>query len=57
MANMATILKNTEVKKGFGAGTVSGQVKSHANDPYVVKKVEEAAKTIQRVGLPRQKKK
>lgn len=54
---MALILKNIEVKKGFGAGIESSQVRSHVNDPYVVKKVEEAAKTLQKVGLPSQTKK
>jgi hypothetical protein len=54
---MATITNSLSVKKGFGAGTVSDQVKSHANDPFVVKKVEEATKTIQRVCLPGKKKK
>ncbi len=54
---MATVLKSLPVIKGFGPGTVSDQVKSHANDPFVVKKVEEATKTLQRVGLPGKKKK
>lgn len=54
---MATIVNNLFIKKGFGPGTVSEQVKSHANDPFVIKKVEEATKTIQRVGLPGKKKK
>ncbi|WP_162996663.1 hypothetical protein [Mucilaginibacter celer] len=54
---MATISNSLTIEKGFGAGMVSDQVKSHANDPLVVKKVEEAAKTIQNVGLPSEKKK
>jgi len=54
---MATITNNLSIKKGFGAGTVSDHVKSHANDPLVVKKVEEAAKTLQSTGLPGKKKK
>ncbi len=54
---MALISKNIEVKRGFGEGIESSQVRSHANDSYVVKKVEEATKTIQKVGLPNQKKK
>ncbi len=54
---MATIIKkNSTTIKGFGPGIVSNDVESHANDPFVVKKVEEAAQTIQRVGLPKQKK-
>jgi hypothetical protein len=54
---MATVVNSLSIKKGFGPGTVSDQVKSHANDPFVVKKVEEATKTIQRVGLPGKRKK
>lgn len=42
-------------KKGFIPRTVSDQVKSHAKDPFVVKKAEEDAKTILRVGLPGKK--
>jgi hypothetical protein len=52
---MATEVNSLSIKKGFGTGTVSKQIKSHANDPFVVKKVEEATKTIQRVGLPGKK--
>jgi len=52
---MTTIVKNLTIKKGFGPGIVSSKVKSHANDPLVIKKVEEAEQTIQRVGLPGQK--
>jgi hypothetical protein len=55
--DMSTITNSLSIKKGFGTGTVSDQVKSHANDPLVIKKVEEATKTIQRVGLPGAKKK
>lgn len=54
---MSTTTNGLSVKKGFGTGTVSEQVKSHANDPFVIKKVEEAAKTLQRVGLPGKKNK
>jgi len=54
---MATIVKNLTIKKGFGPGKVSSQVKSHASDPVVIKKVEEAEQTIQSVGLPGQKRK
>ncbi len=40
---------------GFGPSIFSHEVKSHANDPFVIKKVEEASKTLQSVGLPKQK--
>jgi len=55
--DMSAIVNGSSIKKGFGAGTVSDDVKSHANDPFVLKKVEEATKTLQRVGLPGKKKK
>lgn len=35
---------------------ISEHVKSYANDPFFVKKAEEARKTIEKVGLPKQKK-
>jgi hypothetical protein len=40
---------------GFGKSISGYEVKSHANDPFVIKKVEEASKTLQRVGFPKQK--
>ena len=52
---MPARVKNTT--KGLGHGTVSGDVKSYDNDPFVVKKVEKAKETIQRVGFPGIKKK
>ncbi|WP_295672708.1 hypothetical protein [uncultured Mucilaginibacter sp.] len=53
--NMPAIVKNTN--KGFGHGTVSSEIKNHDNDPFVVKKVQKAKETIQRVGFPGMKKK
>jgi hypothetical protein len=44
---MATIIISSSIKKEVGPGTVSYQVKSHSNDPFMIKKVEEAPKTIQ----------
>jgi hypothetical protein len=55
MNNMPAIVKNTN--KGFGHGTVSSEIKNHDNDPFVVKKVQKAKETIQRVGFPGIKKK
>jgi len=53
---MATeIKKNPTTIIGFGPSIFSNEVKSHTNDPFVIKKVEEATKTLQRVGLPKQK--
>jgi len=37
---MPTVEKKLKTIKRFGPGIVSDQVKSHANDPFVVKKVE-----------------
>lgn len=54
---MSAITNGSSIRKGFGTGKVSDEVKSHANDPFVLKKVEEATKTLQRVGLPGKKKK
>ena len=54
---MPTVEKKLKTIKGFGPGIVSDNVKSHANDPFFIKKLEEATQTIQRVGLPGGKKK
>jgi len=53
---MATITKQTSTEKGFGPAILSDQVKSHANDPFVVKKVAKAMETLKKVGLPNIKK-
>ena len=50
------------LKKGIEKGvqtyaTVSDKVKSHADDPYFVKKAEEAKETIKEFGVPDIKKK
>ena len=54
---MPTVEKKLKTIKGFGPGIVSDNVKSHANDPFFIKKLEEATQTLKRVGLPGQKKK
>jgi len=54
--NMPTVEKKLKTIKGFGPGIVSDNVKSHANDPFFIKKLEEATQTLKRVGLPDQKK-
>ena len=46
------IVKHTITEKGFGPAIESNQVKSHANDPFVIKKVEKAMATLKKVGLP-----
>jgi len=55
--HMPAIEKKSTIIKGFRAGNVSSDVKSHSNDPFVIKKVEEAIETLKRVGLPGEKKK
>ena len=52
---MPAIVKNTT--KGFGHGTVNKEIKNHDNDPFVVKKVQKAKETIQKVGFPEVKRK
>jgi hypothetical protein len=53
--SMPTVEKKLKTIKGFGPGVVSDNVKSHANDPFFIKKLEEATQTLQRVGLPDEK--
>jgi hypothetical protein len=47
---MSTIVKHTQ--KGFGPAIESSEVKTHANDPFVIKKVEKAMETLKKVGIP-----
>ena len=53
---MSTTIKHTSVEKGFGPAILSNQVKSHSDDPFVIKKVEKAKETLKKVGLPNVKK-
>jgi hypothetical protein len=55
--SMPAVEKKLKTIKGFGAGIISDNVKSYANDPFFIKKLEEAKQTLERVGLPGQKKK
>ena len=50
---MSTVVKHSTVEKGFGPAIESSKVKSHANDPFVIKKVEKAMETLKKVGLPK----
>jgi len=49
------VSKNIRITKGRVNAVVSKSVKSYANDPFFVKKAEEARKTIEKVGLPKPK--
>ncbi|WP_192910094.1 hypothetical protein [Mucilaginibacter ginsenosidivorax] len=52
---MPAIVKNTSKEKTPGH-VVNSEVKSHANDPFVLKKVEKAKETLKNAGLPGQNK-
>jgi len=54
---MPTTAKHTTIQKGFGPAIISSEVKNHADDPFVIKKVAKARETLKRVGLPDIKKK
>ncbi len=49
---MSAITENIPIEKGFGPAIISNQVKSHANDSLVIKKIEKAIKTLKNTGLP-----
>ena len=51
---MTTIKKASDKKS---CAIVSSRVKSYANDPYFVKKAEDAKEILSKVGLPGSKKK
>ncbi|RKR83503.1 hypothetical protein BDD43_3713 [Mucilaginibacter gracilis] len=55
--SMPIVVKKLKTIKSFGSGTVSDYVKSHGNEQFFIKKLEEATQTLQRVGLPGQNKK
>ena len=44
--------KKAIITKGYGDVIVVDNVKSHANDPFFVKKVEDAKKTLTKIALP-----
>ena len=45
------------IKTGSGLAIVSDKVRSHANDPFFVKKNEEAKEALSKIGLSVLKKK
>lgn len=53
---MPEVIKKTPAKKLKGNGIVSDTVRSYENEPFFIKKAEEAAETLKRVGLPGDKK-
>lgn len=48
---MPAIKKTTTSKKNHGSAIISDKVQDHGNDPFVVKKVEEARAFLQKNGL------
>jgi hypothetical protein len=49
---MSEVIKKKPARKLRGNGTISDKVKSYENEPFFIKKAEEAAETLKRVGLP-----
>jgi len=41
----------------YGGAIIDGNIKSHANDPFVLKKIEKAKQMVSKFGLPPDKKK
>jgi len=54
---MPAIKKEREAKLNYGNTIVDETVKDHSNDPFVVKKNEEAKAFLQKNGFPTQVKK
>jgi len=50
------IVKKAGVEKGHGNAILSNDVKSYANDPFFIKKAEEARKAVSKIILPENKK-
>jgi hypothetical protein len=49
---------NKEVNKNqYSGATIDNNIKTHANDPLVLKKVEKAKQMVNKFGLPGDKKK
>jgi len=50
-------VKKAIIEKGYGDVIVVDNIKSHANDPFFKKKVEDAKKTLSKLILPGNKNK
>jgi len=46
------VVKKAVIEKGYGDVIVIDNVKSHANDPFFVKKVEDAKRALSKITLP-----
>ena len=53
---MPTTIKNTEKINYKEFVNTSNKVKSYAEEPFFMKKAEEAKETLNKVGLPKRKK-
>jgi hypothetical protein len=45
-------IKKTTTEKGYGKAIVDSDLKSHANDPFVLKKVADAKEALGKIKLP-----
>jgi hypothetical protein len=45
-------IKNADREKNKGKVIVDSNIRSHANDPFVVKKVEDAKEALSKIKLP-----
>jgi len=48
--------KKANTEKGYSGAILSNNIKSHANDPFFVKKAEEAKIAVSKIVLPERKK-
>ena len=52
---MPVVRKNNT--RGYGNAIISDKVKSHANDPFFVKKLEDAKEALSKITIPGNNKK
>ncbi|WP_184546925.1 hypothetical protein [Mucilaginibacter sp. FT3.2] len=52
---MATIKKVVD-EKNYSSAVINNNMKSHADDPFFLKKVEEAREAVRKITLPGSKK-
>lgn len=54
---MSATVNRTTSEKGYSKAIIDEKVKNYENDPFFVKKANEANEILKKVGLPRQTKK
>ena len=52
-----SVIKKQDNEKVYGRAILSNSVKSHANDPFFIKKANEAKEDLNKITLPENKKK